>query len=232
MERRRWYEVGRARVAYLNPGSLSDLAWALREVRNIRPSVMYLNSYMSPFCGILPLLSRRIGLTPFRVLMAPRGELSRVALSIKPRKKIAYRFMARLFRLHSGVVFQASTSMEASDTQSLHPECRVLTSANRIRRDGPPSTSVPPGCVRLAHISRVSPIKNLHTVIGALGFVSTPVRLDIWGPIEDSSYWQKCQRAAFRASAAGRGRISRAGGTVEGPGNVVGLPRTCLVFTV
>ncbi|WP_349697464.1 glycosyltransferase [Actinopolymorpha sp. B17G11] len=191
---RRWVRVGRALVAYLDWSSPRDLAWALTQVRRTRPDLLYLNSYMSPFSSILPLMAYRLRLTRAPMLIAPRGELSDQALSLKARKKGLYRKIASTLNLHRDVVFHASTPMEAKDVARFHTQNRILVSADRLRRAGAPALSVPSRPVRLAHISRLAPIKNLDRVIGALRYVSLPIVLDIWGPVEDQDYWNLCKR--------------------------------------
>lgn len=47
--------------------------------------------------------------------------------------------------------------------------------------------------LRLGFISRISPMKNLDGLLRMLGTASCRAELDIFGPIEDRSYWQRCE---------------------------------------
>jgi glycosyltransferase involved in cell wall biosynthesis len=52
-----------------------------------------------------------------------------------------------------------------------------------------------PGRARFAHLSRIVPQKNLLFALSLLPDLRGEVLLDIYGPREDDSYWEKCQRA-------------------------------------
>ncbi|GAA4994819.1 glycosyltransferase [Actinopolymorpha pittospori] len=193
VQTRQWTRLGWANVAYVDWYSPADVVWAVAQARRLRPDLLYLNSYMSPFSSIAPLLARRVGLTRSRTLLAPRGELSSSALAIKSTKKNIYQRVARSLRLHRGVVFHASTQLEAADARRHHPNNLVLISADRLRAGGPPTLEVPPAALKIVQVSRIAPIKNLHRIIRALRQVTSPLLFDIWGPLEDHSYWNACQ---------------------------------------
>jgi glycosyltransferase involved in cell wall biosynthesis len=48
--------------------------------------------------------------------------------------------------------------------------------------------------LRICFLSRISPMKNLDYALRVLTHVRAPVRFAIYGPLEDSSYWELCQR--------------------------------------
>jgi glycosyltransferase involved in cell wall biosynthesis len=52
------------------------------------------------------------------------------------------------------------------------------------------------GKVRIAHISRISPKKNLAFLIDCLQYVTAETELLIAGPIDDQKYWDLCQKKA------------------------------------
>jgi hypothetical protein len=73
-----WQPVGKAQVIYLTPQDLSPEVFS-KVIRTAEPDVLYLNSLFSPRFCILPLILRRIGrITSVPVILAPRGELSRM----------------------------------------------------------------------------------------------------------------------------------------------------------
>nr|WP_238345085.1 glycosyltransferase [Actinopolymorpha cephalotaxi] len=92
-------------------------------------------------------------------------------------------------------MFHTSTEVDAADVARYHPSSRILISPDTVRIPGGPNLAVPQRPVKLVHISRISPIKNLHRVIQALAHVETRVQLDVWGPIEDPAYWKLCNQA-------------------------------------
>ena len=86
-----WCSVDRAQVCYLSPPHWLP-GRIRRAVQSARPDLVYLQSAVDPAMSIMPLLLRRLGLIPkhIPVLVAPRGEFSVGALSIKPVKKTIY----------------------------------------------------------------------------------------------------------------------------------------------
>ncbi|WP_199516379.1 glycosyltransferase [Nucisporomicrobium flavum] len=52
--------------------------------------------------------------------------------------------------------------------------------------------SMPEAPLKAVFISRISPMKNLHTTLRALSLCTDPITFSIYGPIEDEAYWNKC----------------------------------------
>lgn len=198
----RWNTVDKAQVFYRSPGAAGWRAFvaALQEVDY---DLIYLNSFFSPDASLRPLLYRRIGKLRKRpVLLAPRGEFSPGALALKPIKKRAFLKLAEAIGLHSETLFQASSEHEAADIRRVITATRILISSNisatsdlqrndceppnraSNRRSGDPLKGV--------FLSRISPKKNLAGALSMLAQVSCPVAFDIYGPIEDQTYWAQC----------------------------------------
>jgi glycosyltransferase involved in cell wall biosynthesis len=49
------------------------------------------------------------------------------------------------------------------------------------------------GPLRIVFLARIVPMKNLEGALRAFARVREPATLDIFGPIEDESYWKRCQ---------------------------------------
>ena len=49
------------------------------------------------------------------------------------------------------------------------------------------------GQLQVIFLSRITPIKNLDYLLSVLKVVCSPVKLSIFGPIEDANYWRKCK---------------------------------------
>ena len=86
-----------------------------------------------------------------------------------------------------------STSLEERDIRRHFPRARVLVADQTTLPSQPLAAQQSAARPRLVFISRISPKKNLHPVLQALGQVRSPLSLDIYGPIEDPSYWNTCQ---------------------------------------
>jgi glycosyltransferase involved in cell wall biosynthesis len=194
-----WNVVGPARVYYATPGTIT-LRGLARVIRDTPHDLLYINSFFSPRFSILPVLARRLGLIPHRpVVLAPRGEFSEGALCLKSWKKRAYLAFAKVFGLHSGITWQASSSYEAAD---IRREVGLTIGAIHVATDLPGrvsgeapdvtdhETNAP---LRIIFLSRISPKKNLHYALDVLCKVQVPISLNIYGPVEDEAYWRQCE---------------------------------------
>ncbi|WP_336096410.1 glycosyltransferase family 4 protein [Roseovarius sp. CH_XMU1461] len=196
----RWYRVGKAEVCYLAPKQLRlhPLARLLRETPH---DVLYLNSFLDPRFTTRPLLAQRLGLAPrSQVVLAPRGEFSSGALSLKVGKKRAYRAASGLLGLHRGLIWQASSEAEAEDIRRTMAH---VASDIRIAPVLPRAAAAPRpahadrggGPLRIAFLGRIAPMKNLLFALKVLERVRAPVAFSIFGPREDATYWARCARA-------------------------------------
>lgn len=194
-----WHIVGNAQVLYLASAQrrLRDIARILRETPH---DAVYLNSFFDPDFAMKPLLARRLGVgSDKHCILTPRGELSLGALTLKAWKKRPFIAAARLAKLYSGVTWQATSAIEQRDIQSALgiPALQIVAAPNlsvaapssdvlRRRAGGEP--------LRICFLSRISPKKNLHFALEALRHVQAPIRFDIYGPVEDETYWARCRQ--------------------------------------
>lgn len=175
--------------------------WGMaRRVREIEPDVVLTNSVFSRL-SLRMVALRWLGVIPsIPIVVAPEGEFHAGALRQKPRRKTAYRMLARALGLYRDVVWRATSEDEARDIRSwAGPACRVEVAPvviAPVTSDGPPvpapKTS---GAARLIYLSRITPKKNLRFLIDVLAGVPGELHLDIVGPIGDARYWAACQRA-------------------------------------
>ena len=195
--------VGKAEVIYLNPSDARLLNLA-RVIRGTNPDALYVNSFFSASFSIAPIILRRVGLIPdVPMILAPRGELSFGALSIKAMRKRVFLSGANALRLHRGVTWQASSPSEeadirrrirttnggANDAVIVAPDLLAPASACTRR---PPERDKAPGHLRVVFISRLTQKKNLLAALQVLAKVRGRVDLSIYGPIADQRYWEKC----------------------------------------
>lgn len=187
-----WQSVGGSQVYYADQATYG--------VRAVEPNlnnddILYLNSFFS-YRGSISLYFR------FRkrnkILIAPRGEFSEGALSLKWFKKQVFLFVSKLSGLYRDVHWHASTSMEADDIRRVFPHVQ-----DRIHLAADPVVlgdfaSLPPiskmtGKLRVGFISRIDPMKNLDGLLSIISGVERQVQLNIFGPIKDAQYWKSCQ---------------------------------------
>jgi len=195
-----WNRVGKADVFYM-----SSRMRSLKEFKKIICStqcdVIYLNSFFSPHFTIKPLLLKRLGLIPDKpLIIAPRGEFSPGALGLKSLKKRVYLLAAKAFGLYRGIVWQASSEHEEADIRRwFGNDVRVLIAPNlppalHSADKLPPKGGKIEGCLKIIFLSRISRMKNLNGALEMLKGLKGKVEFNIYGPMEDKSYWAECRK--------------------------------------
>lgn len=198
-----WESVGKAHVLYLPSSKMSFLGW-YRLLKGLQYDLIYLNSFFSRL-SIKTIMLRRMRLLPKKpVVLAPRGEFSPGALSLKSFKKHLYILLAKYLGLYSGVIWQASSEYEMKDILSVFGiKAMAVKPSVQIAPDLPPLLPQDSelgerpikqrGSARIVFLSRIARMKNLDFAIKLLTEVNGKVEFDIYGPIEDQMYWGECQ---------------------------------------
>jgi glycosyltransferase involved in cell wall biosynthesis len=191
-----WVECGKARIRYLALGEAGLARWRSLAAE-AQAEVVYLNSLFDPAFSIVPLMALGWG-RRYRIVLAPRGELSLGALGLKAFRKRAFCALSRLLRLHSGVRWHASSESEAEDIRREFQPADELVAVAPNLPNVPKATlhTVAPktaGNLRVVFLSRISPKKNLISAIRIVSKLSSDVTFDIWGPIDDLAYWNACR---------------------------------------
>lgn len=199
-----WNQVGNALVYYASPQSLSW--YGLRSILNGTDNdILYLNSFFSFAFTTLPLLLRlfhRINRSP--TIIAPRGEFSPGALTIKRARKKLYVKLVRALRLYGDCHWQASSEREEIDIRNaigktangrifIAPDLLPRSPGGRTEPKQAYAASRKQDTLRLVFLSRVSPMKNLSFLLAVLRSAKSAIHLTIYGPAEDASYWAECQ---------------------------------------
>jgi glycosyltransferase involved in cell wall biosynthesis len=194
-----WTEMEDGPVYYASPPEFS--ATGLKRATAERGfDLLYLNSFFSFRSSILVYLCSRRELAHTPILLAPRGEFSPGALAIKPLKKRVFLTLCKAFRLYRDIAWHASTPAERDDILRQFPtvEGRIHLAEDPVDLGAAPDGAdsprpSPPGNLRLAFISRISPMKNLDGLLRILSTTTCRTELDIFGPIEDAVHWRYCQ---------------------------------------
>lgn len=194
-----WQAVGGAQVLYLERGAASVRRLS-KEVKSVDPDVLYLNSFFDSIFTVKVLAARLLGMIGnVPVLLAPQGELSPGAMSLKPLKKAAYIRFARGCGLYRGLKWQASNEAERDEIVRTMGDVRPeqIRVAADLTGEVPvvPRVQAPPpadGALRVCFLSRISPKKNLDFALRTLAGVRVPVEFTIYGPIEDEVFWNTC----------------------------------------
>ena len=196
----RWIPRGRSRIFYLDVRNSRQWWKVLRELRSGPIDLLYVNSLWQPVFTLVPMVALRLGiLRSAAVLIAPRGELSPGALTLKGRKKHAVLRILRPLLRSLNVNWHASTALERTHIRGNFPGANVYVNSNQsslpLEPLGPATLSAM--STRIVFIGRVSPKKNLRLLIESLGDIGRGIALDIYGPLEDRQYWQDCLRTVI-----------------------------------
>ena len=113
-----WNRVGNAEVFYLAKENYS-LKNFVSLVREVGPDVVFLNSALSmPVVRFLTIRRKKL-VHQVPVILAPCGEFSSGALSIKPLKKKLFLTYAKTVGLYEGVIWKASFDSESDEIRRI-----------------------------------------------------------------------------------------------------------------
>lgn len=200
-----WNRLGGTEVMYISP-KRRFLA-ILKLLRRIHVDILYLNSFFSPLFSVWVLLLRRFGLVTARaVIVAPRGEFSPGAIKIKRPKKLVYIALAKMLQLYKDVTWHVSTEYERVDVQRYWGcDAQVVIARDclpkMVEEVTFPSRGKSKGRADIVFLSRICRKKNLDGALATLAELQGEVRMCIYGPQEDSEYWQECQTIIDRLPA-------------------------------
>jgi len=157
---------------------------------------IYLNHLFSPLYVVYPLWLKWRGIIKGKVVVCPRGALYDSALSIKKYKKVPFLKLFRWMGIHKLVKFHATNEREQNAILEYFPGSEVMIADNLPNTRQPAFKKIEkePGELKCIFIARIHPIKNLLLLLQALKQVKAAVSLTIIGPMEDISYWQKCEK--------------------------------------
>lgn len=177
-------------------------------------AVVYLSSAFDRVFTLRLLAARRLGmLRGRRVLLAPRGEFTDAALSIRAFRKAVFLSVARALGLYRGIVMHVSSDVERSAVAAALGAAELvfavapdLASPIHGELDGSRDRRAT-GEVKAVFIARIARIKNVHLAIQGAVCARSPVTLDLYGPVEDPEYWEEC----LPLIKASRGRVRHLG---------------------
>jgi glycosyltransferase involved in cell wall biosynthesis len=180
---------------YYAPAHQRNYKFIKKFLHNTQFDGVLLNSLFSTCFSIYPLLILKLSNDKRPIFFAPRGMLGKGALAIKSLKKKLFISFTKTLKLHSKVHWIASSPHEEKEIKAVYSNADISTISNLPKNIVPSEVKTnAPGIIRLVYVSRISSIKNLDFAIGVLAAIpETAVRFNIYGPIEDAGYWNKCK---------------------------------------
>ncbi|MEO9533043.1 MAG: glycosyltransferase [Crocinitomicaceae bacterium] len=190
-----WFDHDGIFLKYLDKKLLNYSA-IRRNILEIHPDLIYLNSLFSKKFTLFPLLTARAKGYP--VVLAPRGMLGEGALDIKKGKKKSFILISKLLGVYKKVKWHASTEEEEKEIyKNFGKRAKVHIAQNipvsqKLKLDTILNQKKT-GTVRFIFVSRIALKKNLHLAIQAVKQLKlkTETSFDIYGNIEDQEYFDQ-----------------------------------------
>lgn len=162
------------------------------------PDIIFLNGLFTPW-SFTPLILKKTGrLKNVRVILSPRGMLQSGALQSKPLKKKLFLKLFKSTGLFNDLLWHATGMEENNDiADTIGGNIQIALAAN-IAKKPLKAISLPPkikGELNLVYLSLIAEKKNLLLLIRALKKTYSKISLDIYGPVKESDYWQRCRQA-------------------------------------
>ena len=172
--------------------SIINSKTVLNVIENENPDLIYLNSFFSTFTQLVLFvhISKRL-IMP--IILAPRGELQENALAIKALKKKVYLTVYKLMKVYKQVSFHATDKIEHDRIKNMFKVDDISTLPNVPKVSDKTPLYKGKNELKIIFISRIRDKKNLLLALQALFVCKGNLIFDIYGPIEDQSYWRKCQ---------------------------------------
>ena len=159
--------------------------------------VVYVNSVMSKGFTVMPLVLLGLSRWRGRLLASPRGELAASALVLgSPSQKRVWTGLLRATRWAvrfggSPTTWVVSSAREQADVARVFPQARTTVVPERLRPLHETSAAERPpraGQLRIVTVGRVAPVKGIDDLVRGLAHVTSPMRLDVLGLLEDEEH--------------------------------------------
>ena len=190
-----WNYNDETNIIYLSPKKQKIKVYK-QIIKSIKPDIIYINGIFSLNFSIKPLfVSKQFNI---KTIIAPRGMLGGGALSIKPFKKKLFLLMAKTLGWYNSIIWHATDITEKNEILlnisekaliKIIPNVSQLSSTQNILLKQKEKNKL-----KLIYLSRISIKKNLLFLLEIINEDRTlnNILLDIYGPIEDKSYFDKC----------------------------------------
>lgn len=204
IEFNQWVNQNGVKVIYLKQEQQHS-STAKHLIQEINPDIIYFNSLFSRFFTLIPLrIAKKLGVS--KIILAPRGMLGKAALEIKPLKKRLFISISRILGWFSSITWHVSSTLEEQEVRQVYGKLSDIVIAQNISslvtRRVVSEELLKRNTLKLIFFSRINSKKNLKFAIDVMQSINSPqVSLDIYGPIEDESYWEDCKELMNNSSS-------------------------------
>lgn len=190
-----WNKLGEnLSVFYISDNNL-NYRFLKKLVASTLFDVAYINGIYSWFFSILPVILLRH--SKKSVIIAARGMLNPQAFSVRPKKKKFFLFWMNLMSFYKNIEFHATNEDEQNFIEKAIKKYKIIKVAPNLPRKlantfytGKEKKDL----IKFISVARVAREKGTLTALNAFYHIKTHkvVIYDIYGPIYDMEYWDKC----------------------------------------
>lgn len=192
----RWFSKDNVQVRYVR-GGFADWRRISKAMKSTDYDIVVSNGFFDQGITLPMLFLKFLRLVPDQpFILSPRGEFSPGALNLKSIKKHIYLFLNKTLGITRDVILHATSEKEAELFRINNLPCKRIDIAHVVSHyfDRPSqSQNVYAEELKLAFVGRISPVKNLEGALQILSRVKSKVHFDIYGPLEDKEYWERCE---------------------------------------
>ena len=177
------------KVWYADKDNVSDVI--CKEIQHIKPEALYIIGLFSWHFNIVPMLFCKAD----KKIISVRGMLHPGALSQKKVKKRLFLTALKTVRVTAKNIFHATDEMEEQYIKKefgLNTKTVVAGNFAKKMVDQWPLQKTA-GYLIMVTIALISPMKNHLMVLESLKECRENIQYNIYGPIKDEVYWQKCK---------------------------------------
>lgn len=190
-----WNTVDNAQVFYISKKN-TNAKTIKKLIEEVKPNCVYCNSLFSYYFSLLPIyIAKKLKI---RTVLAVRGMLSKGSLGVKSRKKTFFLRSAKFIGYFNNIIFHATTNEEKNDIENAFGRDSTIIVANNLSQKKSitfikkhKNTNE----LKLISVARISPEKNTLFAIEILKNCRNNIVFDIYGPIYNQEYWEKCKIA-------------------------------------
>lgn len=185
-------KVGKAEVWYVKPGGFR-IATIVELTKDA--DMIYVCGPYDDY-AYKTLLLKRLKKINKPIVIASMGAFSEGAFNIKSKKKSIFIKTAKVLGLFKSVTWSVTSDLEEMDVKRIIGKNAKCIIAEDLPRAVPvlKNKSLESN-IKIIFVSRISKKKNLSYAIEVLSKVTNDIIFDIYGPIEEKEYWEKCKRS-------------------------------------
>jgi hypothetical protein len=191
-----WNNKYKIKIFYVNKKKVKNIFFYIKIFKQVNPNFIYLNSFFDLYFSIFPILVNNL-LNKIPILLAPRGEFSLGALSLKSFKKKLYIYISSFLNFHNMVDWHATSKYERSDIKKngfgKNNKIYLASNISLFNKKKINYKKKEKGFLNIILPARISMMKNIYFAVELICRLNNKkINFDIYGTIEDDAYWKKC----------------------------------------